>query len=145
MNSKVSSEVEQGALLLARQADPAEVPLDMIAKCSSLLAAINLMFNVSGLEDKEIYAALQIDPGHFSNIRKGKPGCHFPTNKLNDAMDLCRSEIPLLWLALSRGKGLHLLESELERQLRETRERERSTAERLRYVEGLLIGKVNNK
>lgn len=99
-----------------------DVPLDLITKRHDMLGAINLMFDISGLDDKEIYITLGIDAGHFSNIRKGKSSCHFPTNKLNAAMDLCGNEIPLVWLAHSRGKGLHMLETESERQLKAERE-----------------------
>ncbi len=123
MHSKDLSGVDQVGLMLARRVDPSEVSLDAIMRCRDLMAAINLMFNASGLEDKEIYAALQIDPGHFSNIRRGKPGHHFPTNKLDAAMDLCKSEIPLIWQAHKRGKGIHLLITEAERQLAEERTR----------------------
>jgi hypothetical protein len=44
-----------------------------------------------------------------------------PPNKLGDLMDVCGNEAPLLWLASSRGKGLHLLKSEAERQADEAR------------------------
>jgi hypothetical protein len=121
VNSTMTNGVEQGALPLARVPAQADVPLDVVVRRRDLLSAINLMFDVSGLEDKEIYLALEIDPGHFSNIRKGKPSCHFPTNKIGAAMDLCRSEIPLVWFAYSRGKGLHLLQTEAERLLEQQR------------------------
>ena len=98
----MNSPVEQGVLALARQPDRVEVPIEIVMARRDLLGAINLMFDLSGLDDKEIYLTLEIDAGHFSNIRKGKQGCHFPPNKLQAAMDLCRSEIPLIWLARTR-------------------------------------------
>jgi hypothetical protein len=128
----------QGVLPLVSRVIPTDVSLDTIMKRRDLLSAINLMFDASGLDDKEIYLALDIDPGHFSNIRKGKPSAHFPINKLNAAMDLCQSEIPLIWQAHSRGKGLHLLESEAERQLRQERMARMKAEERLEYLEGLV-------
>ena len=137
-HSSIASEVEQGVLALARKPAPVEVALDVIMKRRDLLGAINLMFDVSGLEDKEIYLALDIDAGHFSNIRKGKQGCHFPTNKLNAAMDLCASEIPLIWQAHSRGKGIYRLESEAQRLLRIEREARARAEEKLSYLEGLV-------
>lgn len=119
MHSKDLNEVEQRKLLLtstrARQSDATP---EQITRKATLLAAINFCIDESGLADDEIRLALDIDPGHWSNIRKGKPGCHFPTNKLDDLMTLCNNEIPLVWQALKRGKGLHLLETEAERQIR---------------------------
>lgn len=117
---------------------PADVSVETIMKRRDLLGAINLMFDASGLDDKEIYLALDIDPGHFSNIRRGKPSAHFPINKLNAAMDLCQSEIPLIWQAHSRGKGVHMLEGEAERQLRIERDARMKAEERLAYLEGLV-------
>lgn len=97
--------------------------------------------DVSGLEDKEIYAALGIDSGHFSNIRKGKSGVHFPTNKLDDLMTMCRNEIPLVWQALKRGKGLVLLETEAERQLRDERARRIHAEEKVRTLQEAISGR----
>ena len=106
------------------------------------LGALNLCMNTSGLEDKEIYMALDIDPGHFSNIRKGKPGANFPPNKLNTLMDLCGNEIPLTWLAHSRGKGLVMLESEAQRQLREANEALARERDKTRMLADLLAGRA---
>lgn len=138
LHSNSENAVEQGVLALTRKPEPVDVALDVIMKRRDLLGAINLMFDVSGLEDKEIYLALDIDAGHFSNIRKGKQGCHFPTNKLNAAMDLCNSEIPLIWQARSRGKGIYMLESEAQRLLRIEREARIEAEKKLTYLEGLV-------
>lgn len=120
MNSKDLNEVEQRKLLLtSARARSSDATLEQIGRKANLLAAINLCIDESGLADDEIRIVLDIDPGHWSNIRKGKPGCHFPTNKLDDLMSLCNNEIPLAWQALKRGKGLHLLETEAERRIRE--------------------------
>lgn len=136
-HSTLLKPIEQGGLLLARSPrspDPEEVSLVAIGKRQNLLSAINLCIEVSGLDDKEIGLALGIDAGHLSNIRKGKGGCNFPTNKLDDLMTLCGNEIPLQWQALKRGKGLVMLEGEAERRLRIEREEN----ERLRSENKLL-------
>jgi len=114
---------------------------DVIVRLPNLLSAINLCIDVSALEDKEIYVALGIDSGHFSNIRKGKPGVHFPTNKLDDLMTLCGNEIPLHWQALKRGKGLVLLETEAERQLRDERQRRIHAEEKVRTLQEAISGR----
>lgn len=95
-HSNFVSAVEQGQLPLARKPAEADVSIGIIERKKDLLAAVNLCMDVSGLDDKEIYMALGIDAGHFSNIRKGKSGCNFPINKLNELMDLCGNDIPLI-------------------------------------------------
>lgn len=139
LHSKDLSAVGQAALLLsrAREPMPEEISLEIIARKKTLLDAINLCIDLSGLDDKEIGLSLGIDAGHLSNIRKGKAGCNFPLIKLDDLMTLCRNEIPLIWQALKRGKGLHLLEGEAERQLRLEREARLKAEERLAYLESL--------
>lgn len=135
---------EQGALLLARS--PRAIACDqvnpeVIACRRDLLAAINLCIDVSGLDDKEIGLALGIDAGHFSNIRRGKTGCNFPLTKLDDLMTLCGNEIPLAWLAMKRGKGLHMLETESQRLLRECCERESKLKDENRILREVISGR----
>ena len=130
MHSSIANGVEQGWLPLVRPAEQPEVSLDVILRRKDFLSAINLCIDTSGLDDKELYLALGIDAGHWSNIRKGKPSAHFPTNKMEELMDLCSNEIPLIWLAHRRGKGVHMLETEAERQLRIEREKRREAEAR---------------
>lgn len=137
LHSTLLNPVEQGRLLLSntpRAPDPEEVSLQSIARKRTLLDAINYCIEVSGLDDKAIAISLGIDAGHFSNIRKGKAGCNFPITKLDDLMNLCGNEIPLLWQAMKRGKGLVMLEGEAERRLRV----EQEECERLRRENKLL-------
>jgi predicted XRE-type DNA-binding protein len=138
------SELEQGALLLARSPRALAyeaVSQDVIATRRDLLAAINLCIDVSGLDDKEISLSLGIDPGHFSNIRRGKAGCNFPLTKLDDLMTLCGNEIPLTWQAMKRGKGLHMLETESQRLLREANEREAKLLDENRLLREVIQGR----
>lgn len=138
----MTSLAEQRALPLARHPVKADVPTEAIIHRKSLLDAVNLMFNMSGLEDKEIYDALDIDSGHFSKLRKGVKGYYFPADKLEAAMSLCESDIPLIWLAYARGKGVHMLETEAERQLRLEREAHAKTAEKLALLTDVLQGRA---
>lgn len=129
----------QAQLLLSR-APVQDVPLDVIFKRKDLLGAINLCIEVSGLDDKELHLTLGIDAGQWSRIRKGD--AHFPPNKLNDLMNLCGNDVPLVWLATSRGKGLHQLESETQRQLRLERERADKLEEQNRLLRELVQGRA---
>ena len=100
-------------LPLTRRVERVDVPLDVALRPRSFRAAIVLCAQLSGLEPKEIYGPLEIDAGHWTRICNGD--AHFPTDKLIDFMDLCGNEVPLIWLANARGKGLVLLKSEAER------------------------------
>lgn len=124
MTTKIlnAPDAPQLSLTLGRPVAPQDVPLETIAKRRSLLGAINLMIDVSGLDDKELYVPLKIDAGHWSKMRKGQ--AQFPVDeRLGQAMDMCNSNVPVVWFANSRGMGLHMLETEAERQLRAERDR----------------------
>lgn len=132
---KLNDGEQQQRLLLSHHARRSDATPEQIARKPTLLAAINLCIDESGLDDNEIRLTLGIDAGHWSNIRKGKAGCHFPTNKIDDLQTLCGNEIPLIWQALKRGKGLHLLETEAERMLREERELRLAAENKVRETE----------
>ena len=139
MTSKILTTVDDGQapLPLLRAVTPEDVSLETIAKRRHMLGAINLMIDVSGLEDKELYAPLKIDAGHWSKMRHGQ--AQFPTDaRLGQVMDMCKSEVPLIWLAHSRGYGLHLLESEAQRQLRIERERRIEAEKKVDLLTGIL-------
>ena len=110
-------EPHQGELRLLQKASPKPVSADVLRAQPDMLAAINLCINVSGRDRKRLHSDLDIDSGHWSRILSGTG--HFPPNKLETLMDLCGNEIPLEWLAWRRRKGLHLLETEAQRQLRD--------------------------
>ena len=113
----------QAALKLARPI--AAVDTALVVKQPTLLSAIKLCISLGGFQcDKELYRELDIDAGHWSRILRGE--AHFPVDKLGDLMDLCGNEAPLIWLVHYRGYDPGLLrkyETELEKQLREQRER----------------------
>lgn len=125
----------QMELLMTPAAHAAEVPLEVVAVQQTFTAAINLCISASGLEDKEIYLPLSIDPGHWTRIRHGQ--AHFPVDKLEDLMQLCGSETPLRWLALQRGYDLVPREDAKDRQLRDLRtkvaEQEQELATLVKY------------
>lgn len=139
MQSKKLRAVDQGVLPLVRKADPVDVPLELVVKQPTLAAAIALCVQASGLEEKEVYLALEIDAGHWTRIMKGD--AHFPVNKLNMLMDLCGNEAPLMWLANSRGYGLVMLQSEAERRAAEAEHALEKEREKNQLLERLLLGK----
>jgi hypothetical protein len=57
-------------------------------------------------------------------------------------MTLCGNEIPLIWQALKRGKGVHMLEGEAERQLRIEQEKNERLASENKLLRDLVQGKA---
>jgi len=95
---------EQLALLgvLKREAQP--VSDEVIRMQADMISAIKLAIQVSGREPKQLYSDLGIDKATWSKILDGQ--FSFPTNKYRQFMDLVGNEIPLIWLAYSRGYAL---------------------------------------
>ena len=127
----------QGELLLTRPSR-STIGEEVIHAQRSFSAAIALAVSASGLDDKEVYITLEIDASHWTKIRKGE--ANFPVDKLNRLMDLLGNEVPLRWLAHSRGYGLHLIQSESERRLQAAEQRALGAEEKLRYLESLVTG-----
>ncbi len=140
MKSNVLTRVEQGSLQLVRPAARVVVPIEIIALQPNLMGAINLCINTSGLEDKEIYSVLEIDPGHWTRVRKGE--AHFPPNKIEELMNLCNNEIPLQWQANKRGQALIRLMSEVEMENAELRRKLEKSEQRGAVMAEILHGRV---
>lgn len=107
----------QAELPLARPAQRSSVPIEMVRQQRTAAAAFSLACTVSGLEDKEIYLALQIDAGYFSNIKKGKA-----TLQADLVAAFCRvvgNTVYLEWQAFQVGCTLVMIKTEAERQLEE--------------------------
>jgi hypothetical protein len=111
----------------------AAVGLDIatVKRQPTMQAAITLCVAASGLDLKQIYAALDIDAAVFSRIQAGQVA--FPPNKLPTLMQLCGNEAPLIWLAEKLGydfASMRKHRSDLERQL-EVRDQEIADLRRL--------------
>lgn len=95
-----------------------------IAREKSLGGAIGLCIKAAGYEPKEVITELKMDKAQWSRWESGQEGVIWP--KLNSVMDYCGNDAPLLWMNLDRGYDLSSIrrnESDLERQLREAREK----------------------
>lgn len=117
-----------------------DVPQELIEQIRCMTAAVNLMIQLSGLDEKQMYLPPGIDAGHWTRITKGE--AHFPLNKLNDLCDLCGNEAALTWWAWSRGKGLVVLQTETERQLAEVQAKLEKAEERIRWHEDLVARRM---
>lgn len=102
---------------------PVEVSIAEVARERSLGGAIGLCAKAAGYEGKEIQAALRLDKAQWSRWEAGHEGVVWP--KLEQVMDYCGNDAPLLWMVHARGYDLAAMrkrESELERELRSARE-----------------------
>lgn len=113
------SAVEQLPLMDGDQPMRAEQPVspDVVYRQPDMLSAIRLSIQVSGLDEKQVFLPLGIAKAQWSRILTGQ--AHFPTNKYEQFMSLTGNEIPLIWLAFRRGKGLHDLEDAKDKTIRE--------------------------
>lgn len=125
----------QASLALITRREPVDVPMHLITRIKLFTAAIALTIQLSGLDEKEVYIPLGIDAGHWTRIMKGE--AHFPVNKLNDLCDLCGNEAALIWWAWSRKKGLHILQTEAEREIERLRLELAKERERRLWAEDL--------
>ena len=126
----------QRALPLSR---PQPIAEEVVFQQPTFSAAIRLASSVSGLDEKQIYRELDIDAGHWTRITHGE--AHFPVDKLVRFMDLVGNEIPLMWLAHKRGRGLVVLEGESARMLRIERERADELERENKLMRDLLRGR----
>lgn len=94
------------------------IDLGAVTRQPSFNAAIVLCVQSSGLDRKQVYTALDIDPATWSRMESGR--AHFPVNKLEQLMDLCGNEAPLMWLVNARGyewESVREKQTEIEKRL----------------------------
>lgn len=115
----------------------------ILKKCKDFRAAIRFCVDNAPVDESVICAELEIDPGHWTRIKKGD--AHFPDHKMMDLIDICGNEIPLRWLALSRGYGLVRLKSQVEMELEASKVREAEKDKEIEIMRGLITGQVNGK
>jgi hypothetical protein len=101
-----------------------KVSADEIARKRTFGDAIGLAAEVAGYDlEKQSSAEIGMDKGQWSRIQSGQEGIKW--SRLETFLDKMGNDIPLLWMLYQRGYDVHSLrkrESELERELRETRE-----------------------
>lgn len=105
----------QSELPLSRRAAPNEVPVDLTRRQKTAAGAFALACQSSGLEDKEIYCGLGIDPGYFSRIKKGE--ATLQADLIRPFCDVVGNRIYPEWGAYQLGCTLVQIKSEAERRL----------------------------
>lgn len=139
-SKELTRDDEQSELPLVRRADPNEVPLEMIRRQKSAASAFALACQSSGLEDKEVYGSLAIDPGYFSRIKKGEATLQAELIPL--FCEVVANRIYPEWVAYQLGCTLVQIKSEAERQLEAERAKSQKLSEENRLMKSLLVGRV---
>lgn len=130
----------QAELALARRAAAATVPIDIVRAQKTAAAAFTLACSASGLEDKEIYLALEIDAGYFSNIKKGK--ATLQADLVGPFCELVGNTIYPEWQAYQVGCTLVMIKTEAERRAEEAERRAAAAEAENRLMRQLLQGRA---
>lgn len=136
----MSAVVDQGELALSREPQHIAVPIEMIRSKKTAAAAITLACDASGLEDKEVYLALGIDAGYFSNIKKGK--ATLQGDLLREFCKVVGNNVYPEWLAYQVGCTLVMIKTEAERRAEEAELRAAAAEAENKLMRQLLAGKV---
>lgn len=117
--------------MTTQMAIPVKVDPVEVSRKRTLGEAMMLCAELGGFAlDKELQLALNVDKAQFSRWHAGTEGISWA--KLQNLMDVCGNDAPLLWMLHQRGfdiASLRIRETELERNNRELKEelvRERS-------------------
>lgn len=130
----------QAELALTRPAVASTVPIEIVRAQKTAAAAFTLACSASGLEDKEIYLALGIDAGYFSNIKKGK--ATLQADLVAPFCDLVENTIYPEWQAYQVGCTLVMIKTEAERRAEEAERRLLAAEAENRLMRQLLSGKA---
>ena len=107
---------------LPMKPDMIEVDKASIDRRPSFTSALVLCAEIGGMTPQDLAGRIVKDEESWSRIKSPTPKQFFPQDRLNDFMDVCQNEAPLVWLARKRGYELVPLETEYQRQLRLERE-----------------------
>lgn len=132
--------MEQPELALAREPQRSTVPIEVVRAQKSAAAAFTLACNVSGLEDKEIYLALGIDAGYFSNIKKGK--ATLQADLVAKFCEIVGNTIYPEWQAYQVGCTLVMVKTEAERRAEQAEKRAQEAELKVRVLMEALNGRA---
>jgi hypothetical protein len=97
---------------------------------------VSTVIRASGLELKEVYLELDIDPGTFSKILSDK--ATFPAGKIDALCSLLRNRIYVEWICSRVGCTAVMLQSEAERRAAAEKARADTAEDRLNFLTSLL-------
>ena len=106
---------------------PVLVRHEEVERKRTLGGAIELCAELSGYSlDKQLASDLKVDKGQFSRWTSGTEGILWP--KLQQLMDFCGNDAPVMWMLHARGydlSSLHKRKSELEAKIERLEEENR--------------------
>ena len=131
---------DQSELALSRPPQQVDIPTALIRAKKNSGAAFGLACDASGLDDKEIYLALGIDAGYFTNIKKGK--ATLQADLINTFCQIIGNTIYPEWIAYQVGCSLVMLKSEAERRADTEHAGRVKAEEENKLLRSLLIGRA---
>jgi hypothetical protein len=134
------SDVDQAELALTREPQHMTIPIELIRSKKTSGAAITLACDSSGLDDKEVYLALGIDAGYFSNIKKGK--ATLQGDLLKDFCRVVGNSVYPEWLAYQVGCTLVMVKTEAERRAEQAEQRAMAAEAENKLMRQLLAGRA---
>lgn len=136
----MKTEAEQVELPLSREPSRVAVPIELVRAKRTAAAAFTLACDASGLDDKEVYLALGIDAGYFSNIKKGK--ATLQADLVSKFCDVVGNTIYLEWTAYQVGCTLVVIKSAAERRAEAAESRADELQRKLDFASELLRGRA---
>ncbi len=124
--------LDQAELALTRKPSSVTVPIEIVRSQKSSGAAFALACQASGLEDKEIAMACNLDAGYFARIKK-----NLATLQGNELAGFCKvvgNTIYPEWLAYQVGCTLVIVQSEAERRALLAEERANEAEKKLQWA-----------
>lgn len=97
------------------------VPIEMIRATTSPGGAIELARKAAGLDKKEVYMALKIDPGTWSKIEDS--AASLPAKQIREFCEEVGNRIYVEWINFQVGCTAVMIKSEAERQIDELKAR----------------------
>lgn len=132
----------QGELPLTRKPNRVPAPIEMVRSKKTLGAAFTLACDCSGLEDKEICAAMKppIDAGYFSRMKKGS--ATLDGDLIAQFCGVVGNTVVPEWIAYQVNSTLVLIKSEAERRAEAAEARAAEAETENRLMRQLLAGRA---
>lgn len=137
MNAFVTT---QNELALSRPAQQTQVSIEFVRAKKTAGAAFSLACDASQLDDKEIYLAVGIDAGYFTNIKKDK--ATLQGGLIKKFCEVVGNTIYPEWIAYQLGCTLVMIKSEAERRAEEAEQRAKDAEDKLQFLTKVMQGKA---
>lgn len=108
----------------------------MIETFPSVVESIRYSIRKRNLTEKQVLMELNIDKGHWSRIMSGE--AHFPLEKIFDLFSITGNVIPLQYIAMRAGYEIKPLQSVLEQELSEVKNKNEKLEGQLDAITALL-------